>query len=329
MLNNFVKSHKPLPVKRESLSLQDIFLNYGLYIAIGIIFLCFSLLNDHFCTLNNMKNVVDQSSYYLVCAMGVTFVLISGANDMSVGAQVAFSSVIGALYLQSFKNIPVSMGIMIALGILIGLVNGLFVVIIGLPPFIGTISTGYVVRGIVAYTTQQFSVTGLPSKYTAFAWGEFLGLSNCTWVGILIVLLSVYILNFTSYGRKLYACGGNRAAANVMGINTTAVKISAYIIAGITSACSAMLLMSRQGMANSGTGELLHMDCIAAAVIGGTSLSGGHGKILGTVVGVFFISMVKSGLNALGLNAFWQMVFTGGILVFAAILDSVKSRNNA
>ena len=329
MLKNLVKSDKIFPVRRESLSIQDIFLKYGLYIAIGIIFLSFSLLNDHFCTLNNMKNVVDQSSYYLVCAMGVTFVLISGANDMSVGAQVAFSSVVGALYLQSFRNIPVSIGIMIVLGIIIGLANGLFVVIIGLPPFIGTISTGYVVRGIVAYTTKQFSVTGLPSAYTAFAWGEFLGLSNCTWVGIMIVLLSVYILNFTSYGRKLYACGGNRVAANVMGINTTAMKISAYVIAGITSAFSAMLLMSRQGMANSGTGELLHMDCIAAAVIGGTSLSGGHGNILGTVVGVFFISMVKSGLNALGLNAFWQMVFTGGILIFAAVLDSVKSRNNA
>ncbi len=313
----------------ENRSVQKMLLNYGLYLAIAVIFLIFSFLNENFCTLNNMKNVIDQSSYYLVCAIGVTFVLISGANDMSVGAQVAFSSVVGALYLVSFKNIPMSMLLMVCLGVLIGLVNGLFVVVIGLPPFIGTISTGYVVRGIVAYSTKQFSVSGLPLQYTSFAWGQFLGLSNCTWVAVVIAVVAIYVLKYTAYGRKLFACGGNRTASNVMGINTTWIKISAYVVSGVLAAVSAMLLMSRQGMANSGTGELLHMDCIAAAVIGGTSLSGGHGGVFGTIVGVFFISMIKSGLNALGVNAFWQMVFTGGILIFASVLDSFKTRSNA
>lgn len=152
---------------RGHITWQKIMLNCGLYLAILCIFILFAVINPDFLTVRNMVNVFEQSAYYLVCAVGITFVLVSGANDMSVGSQVAFSSVVATLYLAAGGSIPASMGIMLGAALVIGLCNGLFVVVIGLPPFIGTIATGYVVRGVVAYYTKQETVTGLPRDYTA------------------------------------------------------------------------------------------------------------------------------------------------------------------
>ena len=242
---------------------------------------------------------------------------------------MAFSSVVATLYLAAGGSIPASMGIMLGAALVIGLCNGLFVVVIGLPPFIGTIATGYVVRGVVAYYTKQETVTGLPRDYTAFAWTKTLGLSNLTWIAVLIVLLGIYVLKYTAYGRRVYACGSNPVAAGVMGINVKWIKISVYVIAAMSAAVASMMLMSRMGAARSGTADLLHMECVAAAVIGGTSLKGGQGGLIGTFIGVFLVSMIRNGLNSNGINSFWQLVFTGGITLFAAVLDSYKSRTSA
>ena len=169
-----------LPFSRDWLTPQKLMLNCGLYLAIIAIFATFAIINPDFLTARNMVNVFEQSAYYLVCAVGITFVLVSGNNDMSVGSQIAFSSVVATLYLSSTGNIPMSMLMMLAFALLIGFFNGLFVVIIGLPPFIGTIATGYVVRGIVAYYTKQETQYGLPRVYTQFAWTKRFGISNLT-----------------------------------------------------------------------------------------------------------------------------------------------------
>lgn len=314
---------------RKKHTFQSIMLNYGLYIAMVATFVVFTIINDRFLSVSNIVNVLEQSAYYLVCAVGITFVLVSGNNDMSVGSQVAFSSVIATIFLANGGSIPLSMGMMIVFALLIGLFNGLFVVIIGLPPFIGTIATGYVVRGIVANMTQQETQYGLPAAYTQFAWTKTLGLSNLTWIAIAITILGIYILRYTSFGRKVYACGGNAKASQVMGINVKRIKIACYMISAISAAIAAMMLMSRLGAARSGTAETLHTECVAAAVIGGTSLKGGQGSILGTLLGVVFIAMIRNGLNSQGINAYWQLVLTGGITLLGAILDSYKSRANA
>ncbi len=318
-----------LPFSCDWLTPQKLMLNCGLYLAIIAIFATFAIINPDFLTARNMVNVFEQSAYYLVCAVGITFVLVSGNNDMSVGSQIAFSSVVATLYLSSTGNIPMSMLMMLAFALLIGFFNGLFVVIIGLPPFIGTIATGYVVRGIVAYYTKQETQYGLPRVYTQFAWTKTFGISNLTWIALLIMLFGLYVLHCTSFGRKVYACGGNPVAAQVMGINVKRVKIACYMISAVSAAVAAMMLMSRMGAARSGTADLLHTECVAAAVIGGTSLKGGQGSVIGTFVGVFLVAMIRNGLNSEGINSFWQLVFTGGITLFAAVLDSYKSRANA
>lgn len=314
---------------KQDLSFQKIMINYGLYMAIFAIFLTFAIINPTFLTVNNMVNIFEQSAYFLVCSVGITFVLVSGNNDMSVGSQIAFSSVMATIYLARGGSIPMALLMMIIFALLLGLFNGLFVVLIGLPPFIGTLSTGYVARGIVAYMTKQETQFGLPNVFTSFAWSKTLGLSNLTWIAIAFTLLGVYILHFTSFGRKVFACGGSAHASEVMGINVKGVKIMCYIISAIGAAIAAMILMCRMGAARSGTAELLHTECVAAAVVGGTSLKGGQGSILGTFIGVFLVVMIRNGLNSEGVSSFWQLVFTGGIILFAALLDSYKSRANA
>ena len=310
----------------HSLTIQKVMLDCGLYFAIAIVLIIFTCINDRFLTMNNIFNVFDQSAYYLVCAFGVTFVIISGSNDMSVGSQVAFYSVIGAKLLISTQNYLLTTVVLLGLALLVGAANGLFVVIIGLPPFVGTIAVGYIVRGIVAYITEQNTVSGLPKALTTFAWTKTFGIPNLSLISLVVMIICIYIIRFTSFGRKIYAVGGNRHAARVMGINVARIKISAYIISATFSVLAAIMLVARSTVARAGSTEILHLDCIAAAVIGGTSLKGGRGSIFGTFVGVMLICIIRNALNGMGVDTFSQLIFTGIITLFAACLDSYKSR---
>jgi len=316
-------------IKANGISAQKIFLNFGLHIAMVAIVILFSLLNDNFLTINNILNIFDQSAYYLVCAIGITFVLIMGKTDLSIGSQLAFYSVIGSLFLIETGNVFLTLLLLLALSLLVGFANGFLVIICQFPPFIATIATGYVVRGIAAFLTEQKTVTGLPAWLTKFAWQKTFGLPNLSVVAIVILLIGIYVLEFTGYGRRLYACGGNRIASKVMGIRVNAVQISAYVVASFLTMLAAIMLVSRSTVARAGTAEKLHMECIAAAAIGGISLKGGQGRLWGTLVGVLLICMIRSGLNAQGISSFWQLIFTGAITIFAAVLDSYRSRYNA
>lgn len=327
-MTNVISIKERIQASVKQLTWEKVMIYCGLYFAIAVILGVFASLNSNFLTVNNFINILDQASYYLVCAVGITFVLVSGANDMSVGSQVAFYSVIGAMHLMKTGSMVQTLLLLLVLCIVVGLANGLFVVVIGLPPFIGTIAVGYVVRGIVAYMTEQTTISGLPASFTMIAWERTLGLPNLTWIAFFVIVLGWYVLKCTAYGRMVYACGGNRTAARVMGVRVTWIKISAYLISASLAMIAALMLASRSSVARAGSAELLHMECIAAAVIGGTSLKGGQGSIIGTFVGVLLISMIRSGLNGMGVNTFWQLVFTGTITLFAAILDSFKSRNN-
>ena len=285
-------------------------LNCGLYLAILCIFILFAVINPDFLTVRNMVNVFEQSAYYLVCAVGITFVLVSGANDMSVGSQVAFSSVVATLYLAAGEYPGFH-------GDHAGSCPGHRIVQ-------WTVRCGH--RSSAFYWNHCHRLCGARSGGLLYKAGDCdrtsqrlysicmdkdPGLSNLTWIAVLIVLLGIYVLKYTAYGRRVYACGSNPVAAGVMGINVKWIKISVYVIAAMSAAVASMMLMSRMGAARSGTADLLHMECVAAAVIGGTSLKGGQGGLIGTFIGVFLVSMIRNGLNSNGINSFWQLVFTG------------------
>ncbi len=312
--------------QKTKFSFQTFALNYGLYTAMLVLIIVFGFMNKNFLTWNNFINILDQSAYYLVTAIGIALILISGNTDLSIGSQLAFYSVIGAFQIIKTGNTLGTFMLLLVLSLVVGLANGILVVKAGFPPFIATIAVGYVVRGIAAYLTEQKTITGFPRWLTSFAWRKTLGLPNLICVAIIVLLLAIYLTEFTGYGRRLYAVGGNKTAAQVMGIKADAIQISTYMIAAVLTMLAAIMLISRTSVARAGTAEKLHMECIAACAIGGLSLKGGHGKIWAALVGVMFVCMIRSGLNALGMSNFFQLIFTGAITIFAAVLDSFKTR---
>lgn len=314
---------------QRRLTIEKIVLNFGLYVAMLIVIFVFATLNSNYLTINNLLNIFEQYGYYLVCASGMTYVLLIGQFDLSAGGTLAFSTVIGAQVMIKSGSILQAMVVVYALAILIGLFNGLLVVKAKLPAFIVTIAAGYAVRGIVTYSTDSRTISGIPMAFTDFAWNRLAGIPILIIVALVIWAVLFYILRYTAYGRKIYACGGNETCARISGVNTDFVRMSVYVISACCFATGGMMVMSRSSIARSSTLPNLQMECIAAAVIGGTSLTGGSGSLAGTLVGVVLLSMINSGLNALGVDAFWQQILTGTIIICSALMDSYKTRNNA
>lgn len=212
---------------------EKFLLNGSLYFALFVIIIVFGFLNSSYLTLNNIINVFEQSAYLLVCSIGMTFTLLIGAFDLSIGGNLAFLSVVGGALMVKTGNVPLSIAVMFACALVVGLLNGIGVVKIGLPPFIMTISMGYIVRDIVDYYTESKTISGLPSQLMKMVWYKILGVPVLIWFGLLILALGIYLLNFTGYGRTVYACGGNTDASKVMGVSTDKVRISVFVISSL------------------------------------------------------------------------------------------------
>ena len=319
----------PLEKRKFSLVLEKFLLNYSLYAVLAVIIVVFGCLNSNFLTVNNILNNFDKYAYLLVCACGTTIVLCGGGFDLSTGGTLAALTVLGAEVMTYTQNILLAIVVTVIGGALIGAVNGFLIVKFNLVAFLETIAMGYVVRGLAQYYTQSITISGLPSRFTGFAWNRFLGVPMLIWVGLIVFGVMVYVLHHTGYGRKIFAVGGNHVAANIMGINDKKVSVSIYALAGALCGIGAVMAMAKSGVARATTGANLQMYCTAVAVIGGTSLKGGHGNLFGTLVGVAIYSLIISGLNAMGIDAFWQEIMTGAIIIVAAMIDSYKTRNNA
>lgn len=315
--------------KSTSLIAEKFLLNYSLPAVLVIILVVFAFLNNNFLTVNNILNNFDKYAYLLVCACGTTIVLCGGGFDLSAGGMLAALTVLGGEIMSKTNNVLLGMVVMLVAGCTIGFIQGFIITKFKLTAFLVTIAMGYVVRGLAAYYTQSLTVNGIPKSFTGFAWNRMLGVPALIWVGLVFFLVMVFVFHFTGYGRRIMAVGGNSVASNIMGISNDWIEISTYVVAGMCYAVGAMMAMSKAGVARATTGPSLQMYCTAVTVVGGTSLKGGQGSLYGTLLGVCIYSLIISGLNALGVNAFWQEIFTGSIIIFAAMLDSFKTRNNA
>lgn len=307
---------------------EKFLLNYGLYAAMVLIILIFSFLNPNYLTFSNILNIFEQSAYFIVVAMAASLTLIIGEQDLSVGGVLAGLSVLGAVVMKN-DSLVKGIVVMYVAALFIGLFNGIFVIKAKLPSFIATIAVGYIARGLGAYYTDGATVQGLPKALTRFAWNRIFGIPIMLFIALIAFIVLVYILNFTTFGRTIFSFGANRKATSLMGINTTYIGIAAYVLSALGCCTAALMVLCRSGVARYSTLPDLQMQCIAAAVIGGTSLTGGKGSLAGTAFGVLLLVLVESGLNAMGVSAFWQEVFTGSIIIISIILDSYKTRSNA
>ena len=287
-----------------------------------------ALLNDRFISPLNLTNILVQSSIMAVIAMGMTFVVIGGGFDLSVGSTVALAGcVAGMAMLKAGIIAGVIAGI--AAGILVGLANGLVVAVVGVNPFIATLGSMVLVRGIVFIITGGAPVSGedgLPSAFVAFGNSRLFGIHYLVWVPTLLLVALSVVLHLTPYGRRVYATGGGREAAYLSGIPVARIVASTYVWCGALAGVAGVMLAARLQSGQPTAGEFYELTAIAAVVLGGASLHGGEGMLYKSIIGVFIMIVLGNSLNLLNVDSYWQRVAIGLVIIAAAAADRLRSR---
>jgi ribose transport system permease protein len=296
---------------------------------IGLAGLCVLLwiLTPHFLTVSNLLNVLEQTSINAVIAVGMTFVIISGGIDLSVGSLVAIAGVVLATLLQWPVSMPLAIVAALAVGFGFGGLNGVAIAWGRLPPFIATLGMMSVARGCALLFTDGRPISGFEPSFRSLATGRPLGLPAAVAVAAIVYICAQFILQRTRFGRYVYAMGGNEEATRLSGVNVRLHKTLVYGVSGLTSGIAAVLLTARLNSAQPIAGIMYELDAIAATVIGGTSLMGGDGGLGGTLIGALIMGVLRNGLNLLGVSSFLQQVVIGLVIVFAVLVDTaMKAR---
>jgi ribose transport system permease protein len=279
-----------------------------------------------FMTGNNIANLMRQASLWAIIAVGQTFVIITGGIDLSVGAVVGLSSTLIAVLFQ--QGVPIWAAILLTM--LIGPVVGAFhafgILRLGLPPFIMTLATLTGLRGIGLLLTDGQTISGFPAEFTDFARLSFLGIPSLFWIVILVAVPSYALLHHSRWGRYIFAVGSNVEAARLSGVNIERTVYLAYILSATFAALTGILTASRIAIGVATTGEGWELQSIAAAVIGGASLFGAVGSVHGPLLGAMLLTTINNGANLLNVNAFWQRIITGALIIVIVYFDQLRRR---
>ena len=294
--------------------------------ALVVLCIALSLASPYFATKNNLINLVLQAAINATLACGMTFVILTGGIDLSVGSIVAFAGILLGVMLKA--EIPLAVALLgcVLIGGICGLVNGLLVTRINLPPFISTLGMMSIARGGALYIADGRAISGFSGKLNYIGSGTILGIPVMILIMALTFLIGLFVLKFTRAGRYIYAIGGNVEATRLSGINTNRYTTLVYVICGLTAGLAAVLLTSRLDSAQPVAGEGYELDAIAATVIGGTSLSGGEGKLSGTIIGALIIAVLNNGLNLLNVSSYIQQIVIGLVIILAVTFDRIRSK---
>lgn len=314
-----------LPVVRKVLS--------GLYrfralVALLVLIIALTFLSDVFLTVRNFLNVGQQVAVLSIVALGATFVIISGGIDLSVGSVLAVSAAVFAAAFAEFGLAwPLAAAIGLSVGAIFGAANGLGIVYGRLPPFIATLATLSIARGLALVVTGGRPISGFPDSFRWIAGRELpFDLPSSVLLTLVLFAIGSIVLRRTVYGRATYAVGGNEEATRRAGISTKKTKIAIYTFAGALAALGGLVLTARLNSAQPQAGVALELDVIAAVVIGGASLSGGVGTVFGTLIGALIIGFLRNGLNLLNVSSFWQQVVVGVVIAAAVMSDTLRRR---
>ena len=302
---------------------------FGTLIGLLVILGVFAATAPSFLTLHNLVNILQQSTINACVALGMTLVIISGGIDLSVGPTAAMSAVAAASAMVAGVPIAFSIAIGLGVGLLCGAVNGALVAFGGLQPFIVTLGTLSTYRALALIFTNGNPVLGLPHGYRAIFNGTRFGIPTPVLITGAVAVLAWLVLKKTPFGEYLLAVGGNEEAAHIAGVPIARTKIGAYMISGMLAALAALILLGRLGAAEPILGNLWELDAIAASAIGGASLMGGKGSIVGTVLGAIVLGSMRNGLTLLDVQAFYQLLATGLIILLAMLIDRATRGSGA
>jgi ribose transport system permease protein len=306
------------------LDIRHIMRSYGILIAFILICAVISILSPVFLTVTNVLNVIRQSSIYGIMAVGMTFVILTAGIDLSVGSILALSGALAAGSLKAGLDMGLVVVVALAIGVVCGLVNGLPITVGRITPFVVTLGMMSIARGLTLIYTNGYPISGLTEPFRFIGGGDVLAIPFPILVFLATVLIAWGILTQTRLGRYTYAIGGNEETVKLSGINSSLYKTIVYVISGVASAISALILTSRLNSAEPVAGQGYELDVIAAVVIGGTSLMGGRGGVWGTLIGALLIGVINNGMNLLGISAYFQLVVKGLIIIGAVLLDRLR-----
>jgi len=303
---------------------------FGLLVSLVIIFTFFSISSKYFFTVKNISNILGQISLPLIAAVGFSILLISGEVDISIGSLQAVVALPLLIIMNATGSFLLGVLAALLLGATIGIINGLLVTKLKINSLITTLGMYYTLRGTVYLITKKVAIADDSGSEIFFLIGNgklyhFLPYSAI--LMFVILLFFIYIMKNTTYGRRIYAVGGNAEVARVMGINVEKIKFSAFILCSTLASMSAILLASRLGSANHLAGQGFEFQVVAAVILGGVSLSGGIGTLLGAFVGVFIIGIIQNGLGMMNVYTMWQLIITGSIIIMAVAIDELKKRH--
>ena len=307
-----------------------VFENMGILAALVVLCLVLGIFpgtSEYFVTVKNLFNVLRQISTNLLLACGMTMVIILGGIDLSVGSVIALSGVLAAGGVVRY-NLPIvpAMLLGVLIGIIFGLFNGFVISKTTIPPFIVTLATMNIARGLAGVYTGGSPVRVVTKEWQWIGAGYVVGVPVPVIIMIIVFIISLLIINRTKMGRYIYAVGGNNLAATYSGINVSTVKFFVYTYSGIMAGLAGIILASRMYSGQPTAGEGAEMDAIAAVVVGGTSMAGGSGKLGGTLIGALIIGILNNGLNLMNVNSFWQTVVKGIVILLAVTIDFFRNR---
>lgn len=297
--------------------------DFGAFAALVLLVVGISIISPQFRTLDNFLSLLRQSSINGLIAFGMTFVILTGGIDLSVGSVLALTTVLCAGMITSGMPVGLAMLLSLVIGAGLGFVSGFLVTKGRLQPFIATLITMTVYRGLTMIYTNGKPISNLGDSklLNLIGKGSYLGIPIPVIILFVVFLFFYFILKKTTFGRRIYATGSNSKAAKLAGVNIHRTKIIAYVISGIMAALSGMILLSRLNSAQPTLGSGYELDAIAAVALGGTSMNGGRGKIYGTLIGVLIIAVLNNGLNILGISSYYQAVVKGLVILIAVLSD--------
>jgi len=299
---------------------------YSIFVILVIAFLLSAVLNRNFLSPTNLSNILKQNSVVAILAFGETILIIAGLIDLANGAVLALAGVLSVAVYKATLNLPLAFAVGLSIGILCNLVSGLLVSLYKTPPFIATLAVMTMSRGVVLLYTAGQSIYQI-GDFVVLGQGSLLGIPIPILFMVLILLITWYILNNTRLGRSLYAIGGNEEAANASGIQVSRSKFASYAINGVFVGLAGVIFMSRNNAGLPGAASGYEFEALTAAVIGGTSFSGGIGTAMGTLAGAFIVGILNNIMNLLGVNSYVQQIVKGMIIALAVIMD-IRAKNN-
>ena len=329
---------------RSRFTLRGLLIQLRAFIALILLIVFFAVISEPFTKESNQIILAKQVAINAILGIGMTFVILTGGIDLSVGAIVGLTGMIAGglinegLVLEPLNrvvyfNVWIVGFLAILVGMFVGLVNGILITRFNVAPFIATLGTLYMARGFAMLRNSGATFPNLIGKpelhntgFEKLGASDLLGLPYSIWIMVGMALVAIFITTKTPFGRQVFAIGGNERAAQLSGVRVKTITMLTYVISGFCAAIVGLIVTSQLVASHPATGDTWELNAIAAVVLGGTSLAGGRGTILGTVVGAFVIGVLRNGMILEGLSSFWQMVITGFVIILAVIIDQVQQR---